>query len=226
MTMRKRVGSALITLSAAALAVGMSASTAMAATTLKVKVTNGGTYTAIAASTVLTDNGVKVSCVTKKVSGKTVHASTGTGKIPTGTHTATSPVTVGTVASLNFKNCTGPLGNVKTSVSLLPYHVKVDSTTTSTGKTDGMITGIKVKVTTGPCSFVVTGSSPGYYNNSDHTLHMTTTGKLPKKPLNSARLKVVSTNNRCLGEVVPGQHPTYAGTYKISRAIKIRSAKA
>jgi hypothetical protein len=221
MTMRKRVGSVLITLSAAALAVGMSASTAMAATTLKVKVTNGGSYTAKAGSTVLTDNGVKVTC---KTSG-TTPASKGTGKIPTGTHTATSPVKVGTVATLNFKHCTGPLGAVTTTVKALPYSVKVDSTTTSTGKTDGMITGIKVKVATGPCSFLVTGNSPGYYNNSDHTLHMTTTGKLPKKPLNSARLTVSNVSN-CLGEVHNGDHPTYVGTYKISRAIKIHSSKA
>jgi hypothetical protein len=221
MTMRNRVGSALITLSAAALVVGMSASSAMASTTLKVKVTNGGSYTAIAASTVLSDNGVKVTCS----STSTTPASKGTGKIPTGTHTATSPVKVGTVATLNFKHCTGPLGAVSTTVQALPYSVKVDSTTTSTGKTDGMITGIKIKVATGPCSFLVTGKSPGWYDNGTHKLHMTTTGKLPKKPLNSARLTVSNVSN-CLGQVNNGDHPTYVGTYKLSRAIKIHSSKA
>lgn len=221
MTMRKRVGSVLITLSAAALAVGMSAAPAMASTTLKVKVTNGGSYTAKAATTTLTDNGVKVTCS----STSTTPASKGTGRIATATHTGTSPVKVGTVATLNFKHCTGPLGSVTTTVQALPYSVKVDSTTTSTGKTDGMITGVKVKVATGPCSFLVTGRSPGYYVNSTHTLHMTTTGKLPKKPLNSARLTVSNVSN-CLGEVHNGDHPTYVGTYKVSRAIKIHSSKA
>jgi hypothetical protein len=221
MTMRKRVGSVLITLSAAALAVGMSASSAMAATTLKVKVTNGGSYTATAAKTVLTDNGIKVTCV----STTTTPASKATGRIPTGTHIATSPVKVGTVATLNFKHCTGPLGSVATTVRALPYSVKVDSTTTSTGKTDGMITGIVVKVSTGPCSFVVKGRSPGYYDNATHKLHMTKRSGLPKTPLNSARLTVTSTNGQCLGAVNVHDHPTYVGTYKLSRAIKVHSSR-
>jgi hypothetical protein len=220
MTMRKRVGSALITLCAAALAVGMSASSAMAATTLKVRVTNGGSYTGTAASTVLNDNGVKVTCS----STTTTPASKATGRIPTATHTATSPVKVGTVATLNFKHCVGPIGGVTTTVQALPYSVKVDSTTTSTGKTDGMITGIKVKVATGPCTFLVTGRSPGWYDNSTHKLHMTTTGNLPKTPLNTARLTVSNVSN-CLGEVHNGDHPTYVGTYKLNRAIKIHSSR-
>jgi hypothetical protein len=221
MTMRKRVGSALITLSAVALTVGMSASSAMAATTLKVKVTNGGSYTAKAGTTVLSDGSVSVTCKTVG----TTPASKATGNIPTGTHTATSPVTVGTVATLNFKHCTTITGGVTTTVQALPYKVKVDSTTTSTGKTDGMITGIKVKVSTTGCSFLVTGSAPGYYDNGTHKLHMTTPGNLPKKPLNTARL-TVSNVSGCSGLVNNGDHPKYKGTYTLSRAIKIKSSTA
>lgn len=216
MTMRRRAGGALITLAAAAMTVVMGATSAMAATTLTVRVTHGGTYTATTNKTVLSNRGVNVTCT----STSTVKASTGKGTIPTATRTGTSPVRVGSVSSLNFRHCTGPLGTVTTSVRKLPYSVKVDSTTTSTGKTDGMITGVNVHVSMLGCSFNVTGSAPGYYNNSDHTLHMTAT--LPKTPLNTARLTVGGVSG-CAGLVQNGDHPKYTGTYKVSRAIVIRS---
>src|SRR5271165_1057462 len=68
MTMRKRAGSVLFTAAAAAAIVGMSVGSALAATNLTVKVSHGGTYTASAKKTVLSDNGVAVTCVSK---GKT-----------------------------------------------------------------------------------------------------------------------------------------------------------
>src|SRR5215831_3490070 len=132
MTLMKRVSSVLLTATAAAAVIGMSAAPAMASTTLTVKVTNGGSITATASKTVLSDNGVSVTCSTV---GSTP-ASKSTGSIPTGSHTATSPVKVGTAKTLAFNNCAGPLGTVTTTVMALPYSIKVDSKTTSTGKTD------------------------------------------------------------------------------------------
>jgi hypothetical protein len=211
MTLRRRAGGAVFTLTAAAAAVALGATTALAAT-LTVKVTNGGTYTASTTKTTLTDNGVSVTCTGSK----------GAGSIPTHTYTsATTPVKVGTVSSLSFSGCTGPLGAVKVSVSALPYSVKVDSKTTSTGKTDGMITGVSTKVTMTGCSFTVTGRAPGYYNNGDHTLHVTPS--LPTTPLNSARLTVGNVSG-CAGLVNNGDHPTYKATYAVSRAIKISAS--
>jgi len=210
--MRRSIGRTLFTGTAVALAIGFGASSALATTaTLTVKVTGGGTYTASSTKTVLTDNGVSVTCT----------GSNAGGSIPTKTYTgATSPVKVGTSASLSFTGCTGPLGMVTVTVNKLPYSVKVDSKTVS-GKTDGMVTGVNTAVSMTGCSFNVTGSAPGFYTNSTHTLTLTPT--LPTKPLNTARL-TISNVNGCAGLVNNGDHPTYKSTYKVSRAIVITSS--
>jgi hypothetical protein len=211
MRIRKRAGSAGFVVAASALAVVLGASTALAAT-LTVKVTNGGSYTASSSSTVLTDNGVSVTCTSSKASGS----------IPTKTYTnATTPVTVGTAKTLSFSGCTGPLGAVTVKVNKLPYKVQVDSKTDSKGQTDGMVSGVNTTVSMTGCSFTVTGSAPGYYTNSSHTLTMTPT--LPTKALNKAQL-TISNVSGCSGLVNNGDHPTYKGTYKVSRAIVINAS--
>ena len=209
--MRKRIGKILFTGAAAALAIGFGASSALAAT-LTVKVTSGGTYTAKATSTVLTDNGVSITCT----------GSTASGSIPTKTYTsATVPVKVGTVAKLGFTGCTGPLGGVTVTVNGLPYSVKVDSKTNGAGQTDGMITGVNTSVSMTGCSFNVTGSAPGFYTNSSHKLSLTPT--LPIKPLTTAQLTISGVSG-CAGLVANGDHPTYKSTYTVSRAIKITAS--
>src|SRR5216683_2955818 len=177
MTLIKRASNLLLVAATAGAVVGLSAAPAMAATTLTVKVANGGTYTATASKTVLTDGMVSVTCT----STSTTPASKGSGTVATATHTGTSPVKIGTVAKLSFNHCASLTGVVHTTVNALPYSIKVDSTTNSSGQTDGMITGVKVHVTTTGCAFDVTGSAPGFYTNSTHTLTMTK--KLPITPL-------------------------------------------
>jgi hypothetical protein len=213
MRIRKRAGSALFVVAAVAMAIGLGATTALATSaTLTVKVTNGGTYTASSSKTVLTDNGVSVTCTGSKASGT----------IPTKTYTnATTPVTVGTTAKLSFTGCTGPLGAVTVKVNALPYKVRVDSKTNSSGQTDGMVSGANTSVSMTGCSFKVTGSAPGFYTNGKHTL--TLTNKLPIKPLNSARL-TISNVSGCAGLVNNGDHPTYKSTYTVSRAIVIKAS--
>jgi hypothetical protein len=208
--MRKGIGRILFTSTAAALAIGFGASSALATTaTLTVKVTGGGTYTASSSSTVLTDNGVSVSCT----------GSSAGGKIATKTYTSkTSPVKVGTSSTLSFTGCTGPLGAVTVTVNSLPYSVKVDSATNSSGQTDGMVTGVNTSVSMTGCSFVVTGGAPGYYTNSTHVLSLTPT--LPQKALNKAQLTVSGVSG-CAGLVSNGDHPTYKSNYTVSRAIVI-----
>jgi len=216
MTLFKRASTVLATLGAAGAVVGLSAAPAMAATTLTVKVSNGGSYTATSAKTVLTDGMVSVTCTT---SG-TTPASKTSGSVPTGSHTGTSPVKVGTAAKLAFHNCTGPLGAVTTAVKSLPYTISVDSKTNSSGQTDGIISGVNVNVSMTGCSFTVKGSTPGFYTNSTHKLAVTPT--LPITPLNTAQL-TVSNVNGCSGFVNNGDHPTYTGTYTVSRHFTIKS---
>jgi hypothetical protein len=211
--MRKGLGRILFTGTAAALAIGFGASSALATTaTLTVKVTGGGTYTATSSSTVLTDNGVSVTC-TGSTAGGTIATKTYTNK--------TSPVQVGTASSLGFTGCTGPLGAVTVTVNALPYKVKVDSKTTSAGQTDGMVTGVNTSVSMTGCTFTVTGGTPGFYTNSNHTLSLNP--KLPIKALNSAKL-TVSNVNGCAGLVNNGDHPTYKSVYTVSRAIVITAS--
>jgi hypothetical protein len=212
MRIRKRAGSALLVLAASATVVGLGATTALATSaTLTAKVTGGGSYTASSSKTTLTDNGVSVTCTGSKASGS----------IPTKTTKGSSPVTVGTAAKLSFSGCTGPLGAVTVKVNKLPYKVQVDSKTNSKGQTAGIVAGANTSVSMTGCSFAVTGSAPGYYTNSSHQLALTP--KPPVKLLDKAQL-TISKVSGCAGLVSNGDHPTYTSTYKISRAITIKSS--
>jgi len=222
MTITKRAGSVLFTAAAAAAVIGLSAGSALAATTLTVKVSGGGSYSGSAAKTVLTDGtgmtAVSVTCVTK---GKS-KASTASGKINNGTHKGAAPVAVGTAAKLAFNNCTGPLGRVTTKVNKTPYKISVDSKTNSKGQTDGIISGVNVHVTNATCQFNVTGSAPGFYTNKTHTLTMTP--KLPITPKVKAQLTISGVNHGCLGVVKNGQHPTFTSTYSLNLKTVIKSS--
>lgn len=212
MTMRKLAGSVLLTAAAAAAVVGMSVAPALAATHLTVKVSGGGSYTAKAGKTVLTDHLVSVTCTSSK----------GSGKLPSGTHRGTAPVKVGTVAKLAFNGCTGPLGAVTNTVKGKPV-LSADSKTNRKGQTDAIIGGVKVSVSipSAGCSFTVTGSAPGFYTNKTHTLTMTP--KLPVKPAKKAQLTISGVTG-CAGVVNNGDHPTFVATYKVSlKRLKITS---
>jgi hypothetical protein len=217
MTITKRAGSVLFTAAAAAAVIGLSAGSALAATTLTVKVSGGGNYKATATKTVLSDKGVNVTCTSTKLKA----ASTASGKITNGTHKGVPPVKVGTAAKLAFNNCRSITGAVKTTITKLPYAVSVDSQTNGKGQTDGIISGVTVSVSTTGCSFKVTGSAPGFYTNKTHTLTMTP--KLPIKPRKSARLTVSGVRG-CSGLVNNNDHPTFTSTYKLSTKTVIKSS--
>lgn len=215
MTITKRAGSVLFAGAAAAAMVALTASSALAASSLTVKVTGGGSYTASAAKTVLTDHGVSVTCGTKTTKG-----STASGKIANGTHVGAPPVKVGTVTKLAFNKCSSILGAVKTTLTKFPYAVTVDSKTNSKGQTDGIISGVSASVSTTGCSFKVTGSSPGFYTNKSHTLTMTP--KLPITALKKAQLTVSGVKG-CSHVVNNGDHPTFVSTYTLSTKTTITS---
>jgi hypothetical protein len=213
MTIRKRAGGVLFIAAAAAAVIGMSVGPALAATSLTVKVKGGGSYTANSTKkTVLSDHGVNVTCSSSK----------GSGKIANGTHRGRAPVTVGTVAKLSFSKCSSLLGAVTTTVHGKPV-LKANSKTNSKGQTDAVITGVDVTVAikSAGCSLTVTGSAPGYYTNKTHTLTMTP--KLPVKAATKATLTIKDVSG-CAGVVSNGQHPTYSGTYKVSKRVSIKSS--
>jgi hypothetical protein len=203
MTMRKWAGSVLFTAAGAAAVVGMTVGPALASTTLTVKVSHGGSYTAKAGKTVLSDKGVNVDCSSSK----------GSGKLPSGTHKHASPVKLGTVAKLSFTGCTSLAGPVTTHVNAVAV-LNADSKTNGKGQTDAIITNVKVSVSTTACSFTVTGSAPGYYTNKTHTLTMTP--KPPVRGAKKAQLTISNASAGCAGVVSNGDHPTYKASYKVS----------
>jgi hypothetical protein len=215
MAITKRVGGVILAAAAAAAVVGATAGPALAATTLTATVNSGGTITATASKTVLSDGSAgSVTCTT---SGKTA-ASVATGSVKNGTYKGASPLKVGSTSKLSFNHCTGPLGAVTNKVVKTPT-IQVDSATNSKGETDGIMSGVEVDVSMTECTFEVTGSAPGYFDNSNHTLVMTT--KLPVKALNKAQLTIGDVDG-CLGVITNGQHPTYSGTYSINLKISIK----
>jgi hypothetical protein len=126
------------------------------------------------------------------------------------------------VAKLSFINCSGLLGQVISTVKSKPV-LNADSKTNRKGQTDAIITGVKVSVSMTGCHFVVTGSAPGFYTNKTHTLTMTP--KLPIKPVKKAQLTVSGVpTGECGSLVSNGDHPTYVASYKVSRAISIKSS--
>ena len=216
MTIGKRAGALIGTLATTAAVVALSTAPALASTPLTVKISGGGKFTATASTTTLSDKGTNVTCKTK---GKTP-ASSASGNIPSGTKTGNSPVKVGTTSNLKFNNCASIAGTVTTKVESEPYFVAIDSKTNSKGQTAGFIGGIKVQVKTFACTFLVTGSAPGYYTNSKHTLTMTP--KLPVKVTTKAQL-TVSKVQGCLTLVHNGDHPTFSSVFTLSRKGVIKS---
>lgn len=208
MTLRKHAGRGLFAVTAAALAIGFGATQALASTTLHVTVSGGSSVSASSSHTVLTDKGVSVTCTSSKAKSSVKSA------------TGTSPVTIGSVSSLSFSGCTGPLGKVTVTVNKLPYKLQIDSKT-SGGKTAGIVAGVNTHVSTTGCSFNVTGSAPGDYNNSNHTLTMTPTPTPPG--LNGAQLTISGVSG-CAGLVSNGDHPTYKATYSVSPGVTITSS--
>jgi hypothetical protein len=229
MAIWKRAGSALCAAAAFAAVVGLSATPAIAAAAvapkLTVKVSSGGSISGTAKTTTLTDQTkigpVNVTCITKKSP-----ASTAKGAIPSRTTKGTAPVAVGSAPKLSFNNCTGPLGAVTTKVmsaGKTGYTIAVDSKTVK-GLTDGIIGPVKVSVQMKGCSFTVTGTASGYFNNKTHQLFVT--NKLPVKPDAKSQLTISGLPSAgCLNLVFNGQHPTYVGTYSLGKSkISVQSS--
>ena len=207
MTLRKHAARGLFTVTAAALAIGFGATQALAATTLTVVVANGGTIHASSSHTVLTDNGISVTCSSSK----------GTASVPSKTTKGTSPVTIGSITALSFGGCTGPTGAVTVHVTKLPK-LQIDGKT-SGSNTDGIVAGVSTSLTSTGCSFKVAGSAPGFWSNSSHTLNMTPSAK----GLNKAQLTISGVSG-CLGLVHNGDHPSYTSTYTTGSKMTITSS--
>lgn len=109
---------------ATALLIGVSAGPALAAVTWTV--TPGGSFTATAGTTTLTDTktGNSLSCTSSNATG-----SLKSGSGLSGSH-------IGSVASISFNSCTGPLGITFTVTSShLPWYQNTAETSAGTART-------------------------------------------------------------------------------------------
>jgi hypothetical protein len=218
MTVRKRLGSALFVGCATALAVGLGATAAFAAgatTTWTVK--PGGSYTAVAAKTILKDKttGTELTCVTVS----SVPASKAAGTLKSGSG-LTNPI--GKIASIAFNNCTGPLGLAFTvTVSNLPWHINALKYDASTGTMLGNVSGVHATLSGPSCSAVVDGTGPTADN-----------GKAAIKHVNSAPAKLRATGggdlhiynvSGCAGLIASGDAAGFTATYTLNKAQTITS---
>lgn len=199
--MRRRltiaVGSA-----AAALALGISTTAAMATTAKTWTIKPGGKVTGTSSNTILKDTktGTTLKCTSSKT---TATLKKGKGQ--------TNPL--GKISSVTFSGCTGPGGipiTAKTSASKAhPWNL--NGTSYSGGVTHGSITGIKATISGTGCSASVAGTKAsangmvtGTYTNSTGILKVS-----------GGNLHIWNVKG-CFSLIKSGDPSTFTGSYKIS----------
>jgi hypothetical protein len=209
MAIRKRLtGSMLAAGAATALVIGVSAGAALAVNaTWTVK--PGGAITAKAGTTTLTDtsqpapnNTVKCTSSSTKTTLKKGSGLSGTG--------------IGSITSISFSNCVGPLGfNFVVTSGHLPWHLNATSFNKTTGVTTGTITGIHSKLVSGSvCSAVVDGTSGTANNGMVKVTYTNSTGKL-KVLTTGGNLHIYNVQG-CAGLIANNDASTFSGTYTVS----------
>jgi hypothetical protein len=200
----------LFTGGATALAVGASAGVALAVA-ITFSISPGGNFSASAGTTKLTDTntGSVLSCTSSKSTGtlKSGHGISGTN--------------IGSIKTLTFSGCTGPLGLTFTVTNKnFPWTLHGTAYNATSGVTTGNITGIKAHLSGPGCSANVAGgtaSSAGKvkikYTNSTHKLKVLASG---------GTLHVWNVSG-CAGLINSGDPTTFVGTYLVSPAQKITS---
>jgi hypothetical protein len=205
--MRKHLGAALLTLASAGLAVGLSATSALAATTWSVS--PGGSISGSAGTTKVTDttSGLTVTCTSSTLSGS----------LKSGTGLAGKKI--GKVTSLNFKNCTVDGFTLSLSSGTVDWHINFASY--SSGVTHGSITGIHFVISSSSCSAVIDGTGATADNGKVKFKYTNGTHKL--KILPKGNLHVYNVNG-CLGAISNGDAGTISSAYSITPAQTIKGS--
>jgi hypothetical protein len=208
MPMLTRMRGTLLTVAVTATVIGLGTGPAFAAATWTI--TPGGTVSGSAGTTTLKDSstGTTVTCTSSTASGS---LKSGSGQ--------SNPI--GTISSINFNSCTGPLGITFSASVSGSFPLTANSYNASTGVTSGTISKIHGTLTSSLCSLVIDGTS-GTANNG--TVNATFTNS-------SSNLQVLTTGSTlhiynvsgCFGLVKNGDGATFAGTYAISPKQKVTS---
>ncbi|MCX4965941.1 hypothetical protein OHA98_14035 [Streptomyces sp. NBC_00654] len=201
---------------AAAAAVALATPSAIAGPSAAWNITPTGNFTGTAGVTTLTDNvGNVIQCATASANGNVPSSS------------VAGPVLANiTSASFNAP-CTGPFGSTWTVTAATPWTINgntpggytAGSGTNGTGKTTGWVGGISATVTgssvLGPCTFKVTGTVDGVYNNpsaggSNGTLAVAPAATSPR---------VLTIGSKVGGGCgIVGATATFKGTYNVVSA--------
>jgi hypothetical protein len=200
---------------AAAMAIGLSTTTALATSAATWTIKPGGVYTAKSGTTTLTDKntGAVLTCT----------SSTAAGKLKSGSGLKNP---LGTVTKSTFSNCTGPAGlkfTVKASATVSkPWHL--NGTSYKSGTATGTISGIHAVLTgtNNTCKATVDGTGATRNNGAVAIKHSNSAANklLITKGIN---LHTYNVNAGCLGAINSGDSVTYKGTYTVNKSQKITS---
>jgi len=207
----KRTGSGLMAGAAAALLIGVSVAPALAAVpTWTVK--PGGVATAKAGKTTLKD--------TKTGTVLTCTSSTAKVTLKKGKHLAGAGI--GSITTISFSNCTGPLGIKFTVKSAhLPWKLNAVKYNAKTGTTTGTITGVHSTLSGPGCSAVVDGTGATKNNGMVQVTYVNKTHKLTVLT-GGGNLHIYHVSG-CFGLIGSGDGSTYSAVNAVSPAQTITS---
>ncbi|SEO25793.1 hypothetical protein [Actinacidiphila rubida] len=194
--------SGLVTGSAIAAALVLAAAPANAAPTWTVS--GGGTFTGTSTNSVLTDSntGTQLKCTSSTAKGS---ATNGTNLPGAG---------IGSITSVTWTNCTGPL-NITFTVTAQGLPWALNAVSYAAPVTTGTLTGVKAHISGTGCTADFGGATSGStatldvkYNNTTHVLSLLGTGNL----------HAWSVSGLCLGLINSGDATGYKGDYSLSPA--------
>lgn len=177
----------------------------------------GGAYTATTDFTELTDVTAGLSFTCSTSAG--VPASEATGVLETSA--SGSPGHLGTAATLSFNNCTGPLGPVTATPTVLPNYVVGVTYDSATGQTVGYIGYVNVHISMTGCEFDVVGNAPGLFDNATSQLRVGAAGTT--LPAGVVPLRAIHIQG-CFGVIQPSDQLTYVGDYTVSPGTTVTGA--
>ena len=200
--MRKPLTAAVLALASAGLAVGLSATTALATTAITWSVSPGGTIAGSAGTTTVKDttSGLTVTCTSSTVAGS---LKKGTGLNGAG---------IGTITSMNFNNCS--VDGLTLSLSSGTVAWKFNAASYKSPVTHGSITGIHFVISSSECSAVIDGTSGTAHNGKVKVTYSNKTGKLTVLAAGD-NLHVWNVNG-CLGAIANGDSGTISSVYTLS----------
>jgi hypothetical protein len=207
-TMRKRFTAVLLSSSAAALALGLGSTTALASSIAATwSVSPGGSVSAAGSGQVKDANtGTVAKCKSIKMAGTAKH---GHGLSGAG---------IATIKSGSFTGCTIATISVKVATHGLPW--KLNAVSYKNGVTHGTITGIELKATAPGCSATLDGTKAGATNGKVGATYTNSTGVLKLLPTGNLHSWAVSG---CFGLVKNGDSEHASGSLKMSPKQKVTS---